>query len=137
MEGSDEVEVEEVYERDRPEDAACGNPCGGEPLMCGRCPELMGESEPDYDPDMYLAQERDDPCSYCDSPCEECLEEECLQGPDLEHRSDYAHMKEVCSNEEMAQCQADYYRACKHCGYDTVCDRRDTMCRTFARSHEP
>lgn len=52
------------------EDAGCSNPCGGEPMMCGNCPEIRGSSYQEYDPADYYDYEQD----YEQPDPEECLE---------------------------------------------------------------
>ena len=52
------------------EDAGCSNPCGGEPMMCGNCPELRGSS---YDQEPY--DPYDDPWADYEQPDPDCCPE--------------------------------------------------------------
>ena len=54
------------------EDAGCNNPCGGEPMMCGNCPELRGQTY-EYDPADY-DYEQDYDQDYTPPECTECGE---------------------------------------------------------------
>ena len=51
------------------EDAACNNPCGGEPMACGNCPELRGQSSYEFDPydEDYESRYQPEPpeCTEC------------------------------------------------------------------------
>lgn len=115
------------------EDAACNNPCGGEPLMCRSCSEIMGESYPPERDDFEYEDRGGYPCEACDSPCEVCVLDECLQGPDPYYRPDYKHMKETLTDEEWGECITDFHNACIDCGYDTVCADKDVKCPHFRR----
>ena len=54
------------------EDAACNNPCGGEPMACGNCPELRSsEGPPEYDYDAYPDYPDPEECEECGAELDE------------------------------------------------------------------